>query len=657
MKKLFIFLLLLSACGKQEPGNKNPFSVQRLVTSTYHVGGTGANDGNPGTQASPFATIQKAASVALSGDAVVIHKGTYRETVTPANGGVTFRNFENDTVTVSGLERVTGTWTQHSGNIYRTTLSLQSENYIEEINGSNTTLLGNQIFKDGVMMIHARWPNIDKVEDYFDLTKFRQALGMIQDNGSQFWITDASIPQGLTGGWVPINGWFLPETERILSQNGSTIYIGPLINQDDEQNFRQRYYATDKLVLLDAAKEWQYENGTLYFWQAGGGPPTGVEYKKRNWGFDLQGKSNITIIGLHFIGCDAARCNTGDSGNVIDNIRSKYANHSIISTNSGSDYYGAAKQTGVQLIGTNCTVKNSEFKYAGSTSVWVGDGGRVENNLFEWIDYDGMWGNPVKVWTGNGQVITKNTSRNTGRGFLDLSNYGSGNMDISYNDWSGHNMLSNDGAGIYSQAHVKHTGTRIHHNWGHDSRAGAILYKGINVTGVYFDQGSGDNVTMDHNVFYNGPQGPETGDYYTERYSDDPIGGIKHFYNTYGSVSPTRWSVVNWNATVKDEMKGNIFRLEVSPPATNNLYAISYTVDPKFVGTGEGGLKYRLQGNSPAINIGISIPGITDGSVGLPDAGAYEYGGEDWVPGYVPVNTPTPEPPEPEIESQNVSIQ
>ena len=70
-------------------------------------------------------------------------------------------------------------------------------------------------------------------------------------------------------------------------------------------------------------------------------------------------------------------------------------------------------------------------------------------------------------------------------------------------------------------------------------------------------------------------------------------------------------------------------------------------VDPMYVGTGQGGLAYRLRAGSPGINTGVVIPGITDGSVGAPDIGAYEFGGTDWVPGYtaVPQTTPTNTPP------------
>ena len=60
------------------------------------------------------------------------------------------------------------------------------------------------------------------------------------------------------------------------------------------------------MTLLDADKEFFYRDGTLYFQQEGGGVPTNVEYKARNWGFDLRGKTGVRIIGVHFFGCEPA---------------------------------------------------------------------------------------------------------------------------------------------------------------------------------------------------------------------------------------------------------------------------------------------------------------------------------------------------------------
>jgi len=54
--------------------------------TAYYVDPSG-NDGNAGSQGSPFATIQKAATVARAGDVVTINSGAYNESVTVANAG------------------------------------------------------------------------------------------------------------------------------------------------------------------------------------------------------------------------------------------------------------------------------------------------------------------------------------------------------------------------------------------------------------------------------------------------------------------------------------------------------------------------------------------------------------------------------------------
>lgn len=63
--------------------------ARSAAQTTYHVSPTG-NDANPGTQAQPFATIQRAANTVDPGDTVVVASGTYRGvgTGTPcASGG------------------------------------------------------------------------------------------------------------------------------------------------------------------------------------------------------------------------------------------------------------------------------------------------------------------------------------------------------------------------------------------------------------------------------------------------------------------------------------------------------------------------------------------------------------------------------------------
>jgi len=83
--------------------------VVRIVNaaSAYYVATTG-NDSNPGTQAFPWRTIQKAANTALAGDTVYVRGGTYNEQVTinshsgSADNWITFTAYPGETPIVDG---------------------------------------------------------------------------------------------------------------------------------------------------------------------------------------------------------------------------------------------------------------------------------------------------------------------------------------------------------------------------------------------------------------------------------------------------------------------------------------------------------------------------------------------------------------------------
>jgi hypothetical protein len=83
------------------------FSAAPLFAANYFVSITGS-DSNPGTQAAPWRTIQKAASTVPAGSTVYITAGTYNEKVTikvsgnATAGFTTFRNYGTDKVIVSG---------------------------------------------------------------------------------------------------------------------------------------------------------------------------------------------------------------------------------------------------------------------------------------------------------------------------------------------------------------------------------------------------------------------------------------------------------------------------------------------------------------------------------------------------------------------------
>src|SRR4051812_10505195 len=86
-----------------------PMQLAHAAGAVYYVGGASASDSNAGTSSLPFATIQKAATVATAGDTVNIRSGTYRETVTPTNSGtagnpIVYQPDGGADVTVSGAD-------------------------------------------------------------------------------------------------------------------------------------------------------------------------------------------------------------------------------------------------------------------------------------------------------------------------------------------------------------------------------------------------------------------------------------------------------------------------------------------------------------------------------------------------------------------------
>lgn len=84
-----------------------------LSQKQYHVAVTG-NDKNPGTSLKPLRTINAAAGLAMPGDKITVHKGTYREMVVPQRGGVsdkkriTYQAAPNEKVEIKGSEIVKG---------------------------------------------------------------------------------------------------------------------------------------------------------------------------------------------------------------------------------------------------------------------------------------------------------------------------------------------------------------------------------------------------------------------------------------------------------------------------------------------------------------------------------------------------------------------
>ena len=273
-----------------------------------------ASDKNPGTEARPLKTIQKAASLATAGDTVVIRAGTYRETVTPARSGadaapITYMPYHNDKVVIDGADPITN-WTNCSGSIYQAPM-------IWSVNHGD----GDQVFVDGQMMNYARYP--DSSLDVSNPTR------IVADSGTHVPSSPAFL-QVCSGVYTSaaLNGF--PDSKRDSRWVGATIHF-ELMGQGYVEtgtvtgtspgsvtfNYISQaggpgdpaagdpFYITGKMAALDAAGEWFRDatTNTLYLWTPTGDSPANhvVEAKARTYGFELSGLSYITIRGIQLL--------------------------------------------------------------------------------------------------------------------------------------------------------------------------------------------------------------------------------------------------------------------------------------------------------------------------------------------------------------------
>ena len=93
----FSILILLSSCFAF-PSSATPFTTYSspnpvatpTIENIYFVDGNLGSDLNPGSQAKPWQTIQKAADMISVGDTVMVLSGTYPERVDVEGSGLSF---------------------------------------------------------------------------------------------------------------------------------------------------------------------------------------------------------------------------------------------------------------------------------------------------------------------------------------------------------------------------------------------------------------------------------------------------------------------------------------------------------------------------------------------------------------------------------------
>jgi parallel beta-helix repeat protein len=152
MKKFAIFATVLLSF----------FGVMAMSASaaTYYVAKNG-NNANPGTLASPWLTIGKAANTLVAGDTVLIRTGTYNEQVVPARSGsagayITYQAYPGETVTVDGTNTFGYDWDGIFSFVKRSYLQIKNFRIVNSrgfgifLTGSSNVIIdGNYTYNTG----------------------------------------------------------------------------------------------------------------------------------------------------------------------------------------------------------------------------------------------------------------------------------------------------------------------------------------------------------------------------------------------------------------------------------------------------------------------------------------------------------------------------
>jgi hypothetical protein len=581
----------------------------------YYVSLTGS-DSNPGTLASPFKTIQKAASVMAAGDTCFIMAGIYRETVTPANNGtssghIVFKNYLNDKVILTGTDTLFS-WLPHQNGIYKA--------YAPD------TVL--QLSVDKEMANEARYPNYRG--NHLSMSDWN---ALVIDTNGRAVFSGLNSPAGYWNGGIcvaNVGSKWVSENGKIDSSSGNSVYCSdcsypwgshpaysPSVYTGSGSG-----YIIHHLNALDTVNEWHWQNDTLYYFPSNAGNINSmhVEARTRMFGFNCFGKEYIEINNIQIVW---ATVNFETATGCILNEASvwfptPYYYYDVAWSRQSQDTanYGISSWSGkgVALSGYNNSVTNCYIAHSWGDGISIGgQNNTVQNCLVEDCDWTATDCGVIATY-GIDHNINQNTLRKTGRSVL--VNRLSFHTAITHNDMYDCGKLTSD-LGITYSYHSNGGGSHIAYNWVHDNHAAN------SALGIYLDNFDTAYI-VHHNVVWNCFNAIQT---------NKPAVNHEIYNNTVWACTNAMGAWGNTGTTIQNQIvKNNLSNKawNLGTTFSNNLVA----ANPLF--TNAALFDFTLSSTSPAIDYGTVIPGITTGFVGAaPDAGAYEYGASQWIPGSV----------------------
>ncbi len=599
--------------------------------NTYYVSAINGNDDYSGTESKPFKTITKAASVMVSGDTCYVKSGTYNEAVEINNkSNLTFKAHGSDEPLIFGADAISG-WTQ-SGENNIWVAQCPNDAFIEtndKIN-SNVTVKDSRlmVFTNGELSHEARWPNItesntDSSDEAYPLLQ-RSTYASVASVSGDSSVTLNGLPDAdLTGAylWVASGVAYWSYNLDITASSGETLTVTGGEHGTKENDICFVYGDKD---LMDIEGEWYLDksdsdNKRLYYYTENPGGPQNVSIRTREYAIKVTNSSNIVFEGINAKGA-IVQLGSGSSecavkGAVLETLDKRYPT-------TGAYSYRRGKSSGVLLGGENNLIYGCEIKNMHGRGISIeGNSNRAINNFVHDINFEhNNFDDGIRIYSGANHAVYRNTITRTGRSSIGAAE-GCTSSVIAYNYMDDSNRLSKDSGLMYFNNN-NYGNTEIHHN---------ILGPSVNNVGMQYGLYL-DSFTSGMIVYNNLIYGQETEGKSESRTSvigPNTIGNVfaNNTYINTKNISGFRWDrsgTVYINNLFTNEWKDNSWNWE-DMTETNNV----------IIDEADLNSDYTLPSDSGAIDVGIEIPGITDGYVGTaPDCGAFEHGKEKWTAGH-----------------------
>ena len=649
---------------------------------------TTGNDAAEGSEQAPLLTVQAALDRAQAGDVCKVRAGTYREKAEFKSSGepgkpVRLQACPGESVIFDGTETVKGTWSNYKGSIYQTQLP--------------KGVRVEQLFVGRDMMIEARWPHMRFDQRYDRNCWAQVDKGSTHGLVLSKAVAESGIDwTGGMACLTVAHQWWTWNRPVITHAKGSAEihYLANLVGLCDfdpalgkrpketlEKEWGDDYfYLYGKLDALQMETEWFHDpkTGTLYLFAPGGADPStlDVHYKVRDYALTAKERHDFEISGINFFGTtfrleDCSRT-------LVEKCELLFPSYARTITEYNEK---RAESVFTKVVGDHNTVRHCSIAYANNLGLMVmGDHNAVEDCIIHDVNWFGTliypalqlsasphlgvnWFDSIQYpptprtianseVTSYGNIATRNTLYNGGSSLLV---YQAADSIVEYNHIHDGGLACKDVSLIYGCWPFSR-GSVVRYNWVHgcqtEGYGGRGGQGGIGIRAddqsrhniyhhnVVWDCGEigitmkgEDNLCFNNTMFHIGTESSPMFDILMQG-GPEPV---KTFAVQWPQLADqNKWSEVINNAAkiITGARKDGVHlldeQLEESPLVHNNLNKAdiaSMLVDPDH-------MDFRPKPGSRLVGAGAVIRGYAEGVDGRkPDIGAYQTGGEKWIPG------------------------